>query len=197
MLKQLSINVHLIEPLVQMPCYAKFIKDMITKKRSINFQDDDRMHHYRIIATRSLVQKNEHPGSFSIPCTIGLLHFAKALCDLQESLNLIPLSIYKKLGLGDPKPTAIRLLMAVLTVKRPIRILNDVLVKGESFIFLANFVILDCEIDFEVPIIIRRPFHTRSRALGYIEKGQMKFWLNNEEMSFNVFRFMRKSGEIQ
>ena len=63
------------------------------------------MQHCSAIATRSLVQKKEDPGAFTIPCTIGLLHFAKALCDLGASINLMPLSIYKKLGLGDPKPT--------------------------------------------------------------------------------------------
>ena len=55
----------------------------------------------------------------------------------------MPLSIYKKLGLGDPNLTAMSLLMADQTVKRPIGILHDVLVKVESFIFLADFVILD------------------------------------------------------
>ena len=105
------------------------------KERSVTFEDDDRMQHYSAIATRSLVQKKQDPGAFTIPCTIGLLHFAKALCDLGASINLMPLSIYKKLGLGDPKPTAMRLLMADRTVKRPIGILHDVLVKVESFIF--------------------------------------------------------------
>ena len=114
------------------------------------------MQHWSAIAKRSLVQKKEDPSAFTIPCTIGLLHFAKALCYLGESTNLIPLSIYKKLGLGDPKPTAMRLLMADRTVKKPVRILHDVLVKVESFIFLADFVILDCEVNFEVPIILGR-----------------------------------------
>ena len=59
------------------------------------------------IATRSLVQKKEDPGAFTIPCTVGLLHFAKALCDLGGSINLMPLSIYKKMGLGDLKTTTI------------------------------------------------------------------------------------------
>ena len=68
----------------------------------------------------------------------------KALCDLGASINLMPLSIYNKLGLGDPKTTTMRLLMADRTVKRPRGILHDVLVKVESFIFSANFVILDC-----------------------------------------------------
>ena len=78
----------------------------------------------------------------------GLLNFAKTLCDLGANINLMPLSIYKKLGLGDPNPTAMRLLMVDRTVKRPIGILHDVLVKVESFIFMAHFVILDCEVDF-------------------------------------------------
>ena len=120
MLKQLSINVPLVEALEQMSGYAKFMKDLVTKKRSVTFEDDDRMQHCSAIATRSLVQKKEDSGAFTIPCTVGSLHFAKALCDLGESINLMPLSIYKKLGLGDPKPTAIRLLMVDRTVRRPI-----------------------------------------------------------------------------
>ena len=79
----------------------------------------------------------------------------------------MPLSIYKKLGLGDQKPTAMHLLMADRTVKRPIGILHDVLVKVESFIFLADFVILDCE----VPFILRSPFLSTGRALVDMEKG--------------------------
>ena len=59
------------------------------------------------------MQKKEDLGAFNIPCTIGLLHFAKALCDLGAIINLMSLSIYKKLCLDDPKPTAMRLLMAI------------------------------------------------------------------------------------
>ena len=109
----------------------------------------------------------------------------------------MPLSIYKKLGLGDPKPTAMRLLMVDRTVKRPIGILHDVLVKVEFFIFLADFAILDCEVDFEVPIILGRPFLAADRALVDMEKGQMKFRLNNKEETFNICKSMRQSGELQ
>ena len=101
MLKKLSINVPLVEALEQMSGYAKFMKDLVTKKRSVTFKDDDRLHHCSAIATRSLVQKKEDPGAFTIPCTDGSLHFAKALCDLGASINLMPLSIYKKMGLGN------------------------------------------------------------------------------------------------
>ena len=102
MLKQLSINVALVEALEQMPGYAKFMKDLVTKKRSVTFEDDDRLQQCTAIATRSLVQKKEDPGPFTIPCTVESLHFAKALCDLGASINLMPLSINKKLGLGVP-----------------------------------------------------------------------------------------------
>ena len=71
------------------------------------------------------------------------------------------------------------------------------LVKVESFIFPADFVILDCEVDFEVPIILGRPFLATGRALVDMERGQMKFRLNNEESTFNVCRTMRQSGELQ
>ena len=108
----------------------------------------------------------------------------------------MPLSIYKKLDLGDPKSTAMRLLMADRTVKRPIGILHDVLVKVESFIFPVDFVILNCEVDFEVPIILGRPFLATGRALVDLEKGQMKFWLNNEEVTFSICRSIRQSGEL-
>ena len=90
-----------------------------------------------------------------------------------------------------------RLVMADRTIKRSIGILHDVLVKVESFIFLADFVILDCEVDFEVPIILGRPFLVTGRALVYMEKGQMTFRLNDEEVTFNICRTTRQSGELQ
>ena len=88
-----------------------------------------------------------------------------------------------------------RLLMVDRTVKRPIGILHNVLVKVESSIFPVDFVILDCEVNFEVPIILGRPFLATGRALVDMEKEQMKFRLNNEEATFNICRSMRQSGE--
>ena len=52
-----------------MPCYAKFMKDLVTKNKSVTFEDDERLQHCSAIATRSLVQKKEDPGAFTIPCT--------------------------------------------------------------------------------------------------------------------------------
>ena len=70
----------------------------------------------------------------------------------------MPYSIYKQLGLGEPKLTNMRLLMADRTIKLPVVILYDVLVKVDRFIFPADFVIFDCEVQVEVPIILGRPF---------------------------------------
>ena len=75
----------MVEAIEQMLGYAKFMKDLVTKKRSITFEDDDSMQHCSDIATRSLVQKKEDPGACTIPCTVGSIHFAKALCDLGEA----------------------------------------------------------------------------------------------------------------
>ena len=83
--------------------------------------------------------------------------------------------------------------MADRTVKRTIGILHNVLVKVESFIFPADFVILDCEVDFEVPIILGRSFLATGRASVDMEKGQMKLRLNNKEETFNMCRTMRQS----
>ncbi|XP_049391627.1 uncharacterized protein LOC125856099 [Solanum stenotomum] len=111
---------------------------MVTKKRAVSFKDDDRLQHCSAISTMSLVQTKADPNAFTIPCTIGLLHLAKALCYLGASINLMLLFIYQRLGLGDPKPTAMRLLMANRIVKRPICVLHDLLMKVELFIFPAT-----------------------------------------------------------
>ncbi|KAK4729796.1 hypothetical protein R3W88_022784 [Solanum pinnatisectum] len=180
-----------------MPGYAKFMKDLVTKKKVVSFEDDDRLQHCSTIATRLLVQKKEDHGAFTIPCTIGLLHFPKALCDLGASINMMSLSIYKKFGLGTPKPIAMRLLMANRTLKKPIGVLQDVLMKVESFIFSEDFVILDCEVYFEVPIILGTPFLATGCALVNMEKGQMKFRLNSKELTFNIYRSMKKESNLK
>ncbi|XP_015167845.1 uncharacterized protein [Solanum tuberosum] len=130
------------------------------------------------IATRSLVQKKEDPCAFTIPCTIGI--------------NLMPLAIYEKLGLGVPKPTTMMLMMADRSVKRSVGILCDVLVKVDTFIFPADFVILDCKVDFEVPIILGKPFLATGRALVDVERRELKFRLNINEVRFNICRSMKQ-----
>ncbi|KAK4713469.1 hypothetical protein R3W88_019376 [Solanum pinnatisectum] len=143
-----------------------------------------------------LKQLSEDPGAFTILCTIGSIKFAKALRDMGANINLIPLAIYEKLGLGVPKPTTMRLMMVDRSVKRPVGILCDVLVKVDTFIFLADFVIMDCEVDFEVPIILGRPFLAMGRALVDVERGELKFRLNTDEVKFNICRSIKQPGDM-
>lgn len=67
MLKEVSVNIPLVEALEQMPGYATFMKDLVTKKRTVTMEPVENIHHCSAVATRSLVEKNEDPGAFTIP----------------------------------------------------------------------------------------------------------------------------------
>ena len=99
-------------------------------------------------------QKVKDPSSFIIPCTIGDSTFETALCDLRASINLMPLSIFWKLGLGEVKPITISLQMADCSLTYSRGVIEDVLVKVDTFIFLVDFVVLDIEEDWEIPMIL-------------------------------------------
>ncbi|KAK4713568.1 hypothetical protein R3W88_019475 [Solanum pinnatisectum] len=79
-----------------------------------------------------------------------------------------------------------RLLMADRSIKHPVGILCDILVKVDRFIFSTDFFILDCEIDAEIPIILGRTFLATGRALVDVESGELKFRVNEDEVTFNV-----------
>ncbi|XP_060216287.1 uncharacterized protein LOC132643762 [Lycium barbarum] len=128
-LKGFSTNIPLVEALEQMPGDAKFMKDLVTKRRHASFETVGVTHHCSSIVMKALVQTKEDLGDFTIPCTIRMYKFAKALCDLRVSINLMPLAIFNKLGLGTPRPTTMRLLMSDRTVKKPVGILYNVLVR--------------------------------------------------------------------
>ncbi|XP_059306513.1 uncharacterized protein LOC132057955 [Lycium ferocissimum] len=195
-LKGISINIPLVEALEQMPGYAKFMKDLVTNMRHASFETMGVTHHCSSIVTKALIQKKEDPGAFTIPCTIGMYKFGKALCDLGASINLMPLAIFNKLGLRTPRPTTMRLLMANRTMKRLVGILYDVLVRVDRFIFPADFVILDCEVDFEVPIILGRPFVATGRAFVDVERNDLKFRMNDEEVTFHIFKSMKQLTDM-
>ncbi|PNX62491.1 hypothetical protein L195_g061171, partial [Trifolium pratense] len=131
-----------------MPSYAKFLKELLTKKRK---PLDDEMvsmtEECSAIIQRKLPQKKKDPGSFTIPCSIGDLTIGQALCDLGASVNLMPLSIMKKIPGAVAKPTKMSLSLADRSVVYPEGILHDVLVRVGGFVFPADFVVLDMEED--------------------------------------------------
>ncbi|XP_070048915.1 uncharacterized protein [Nicotiana tomentosiformis] len=119
MLRQIQLNIPLIDALREMPGYAKMMKDLMSRK--FDFQDLSTVtltQTCSAVVTRPMTQKLSDPGSFSIPCTIGSYAFAKALCDLGANINLMPLAIYTKLGIGRARPTSMLLQLADRTVKR-------------------------------------------------------------------------------
>nr|XP_016456080.1 PREDICTED: uncharacterized protein LOC107780074 [Nicotiana tabacum] len=146
--------------------------------------------------TRRMAQKLSDPGSFTILCTIENYAFAKALCDLGANINLMLLAIYINLGIDRARPTSMLLQLADRTVKRPIGILDDVLVQVGKFVFPANFVILDFQVDGEIPIILGRSLLAAGRALIDCETGELKMRLNNKEIIFNVQQFMRRPNKF-
>ncbi|XP_070034447.1 uncharacterized protein [Nicotiana tomentosiformis] len=174
MMKSLSVNLPLVEDLEQIPSYAKFMKDLVTKKRSMNFETIKVTHQVNSIM-HSMSHKLEDTSSFTIPYTIGSAEFAKALCDLGASINLMPYFVFKTLGIGQPRPASMRLQMADHTMKRPLGMIEDVLVLVDKFILPANFVIIDCEIDYEVSIILGRTFLAMSKTLCDVEVGELIF----------------------
>ncbi|XP_070025483.1 uncharacterized protein [Nicotiana sylvestris] len=185
MMKSLSINVPLVEVLEQMPGYAKFMKDLVTKKRSMNCETIKMTHQVRAIM-HSMAPNLEDPGTFTIPCTIGSAEFAKILCDLGERINLMPYLIFKTLGIGKPRLTSMRLQMADRTMRKPLGVIEDVLVRVGKFILSADFVILDCEVDYEVLIILGRTFLTTRKALVDVEVGELTFRVGDEKVVFHV-----------
>ncbi|XP_047256128.1 uncharacterized protein LOC124888883 [Capsicum annuum] len=125
----LSINISPIKALPDMLGYAKFVKDLVSKKWLVKDETIEITHHYNAIISSTLAIRKKNLCSFTIQCTIGLFKFLKALFDLRESVKLMPYAIFHKLGLGKLKPTMMKLLMVDWSIKKPMGVLHDVLVK--------------------------------------------------------------------
>ncbi|XP_047160042.1 uncharacterized protein LOC124830397 [Vigna umbellata] len=138
--KKLHINIPFAEALEQMLSYAKFMKDLLSKKRKL--QEDE-----------------------TIMLTVG-----KALCNLEASINLMPLSIFKRLGIGEVKPTMITLQLENCSMTYPYGIVEDVSVKVDKFIFPSDFVVLDMEEDAKVPM----------------EQGELMLRVGDEKVTFSI-----------
>ena len=163
--QKLEVSMPFTEVVTQMPLCAKFLKDILSKKRKIAEEGIVNLTATcSAVIKRGLPEKMKDPGSFTIPCTIGEFEFPKALCDSGASINLMPYSIAKKLSLGEIIPTTVTLQMADFLAK-PEGIIENVLVKVGKFIFPADFIILDMEEDSQVPLLLGRPFLATGAAL--------------------------------
>ena len=125
--------------------------------------------------------------SFTISCKIRNLIFERALYDLGTSINLMSLSIFRRLGLGEARLTTVTLQLANRSLKHPRGVIEDVLVKVDKFIFPVDFIVLDMEEDMEISIILGRPFLATGRAMIDVQKGELKLRVQDEEVKLNVF----------
>ncbi|XP_062109696.1 uncharacterized protein LOC133821379 [Humulus lupulus] len=186
--KNLHINIPFNEALEKMPNYLKFLKKNLSKKRKLKeYETVAVTEECSGILQQKLPSMLKDPGSFNIPCSIGGLLETKALCDLGASINLMLLSIFRELNLGEARPTTVSLQMADYLIKHPRGIIEDVLVKVDNFIFFANFIVLDMEEDTNFPIILGRPFLATGRALIDVQKGELKLQVQNEVVTCSVF----------
>ncbi|XP_009624503.1 uncharacterized protein [Nicotiana tomentosiformis] len=122
MLKQLYVNVPFTEVLTQMPTYAKFLKEILSSKRKLDETKVVKLNaYYSAILQNKIPKKCGDPGSFTIPYSLGSENFDKALCDSDASINLMPLSVFKKLEgeLGVIKSAPVSLQLADQTTIRP------------------------------------------------------------------------------
>ena len=128
-LKQVKINIPLLDMIKQVPIYAKFLKDLCTVKRRIKFSKKT----FLIKKVSARIEnktsvKYKDLGCPIISVQIGDTYMEKALLDLGASVNLLPYSIYNQLGLGEPKATTMTLSLVDRSIKVPRGIVEDVLV---------------------------------------------------------------------
>ena len=196
-LEQVKVNIPLLDIIKQVPAYAKFLKDLCTIKKGLGIEKKAFLTEQvsAIIQSKNPV-KYKDPGSPTISVNIGGNCIDKSLLDLGASVNLMPYSVYKQLGLGELKPTNITLSLADRSVKIPKGIIEDVLVKVDKFYYPVDFVVLDTEpIANEpnhVPIILGRPFLATANAIINCRNGVMQLTFGNMTLELNIFHLNNK-----
>ena len=183
-LRQVKVNIPLLDMIKQVPTYAKFLKDFCTMKRGLNIDKKAFLTEYvSAIIQCKTPMKYKDPGYPTILVNIGGTCVEKALLDLGASVNLMPYSIYKQLGLGELKPTTIKLSLADRSIKIPKGTIKDVLIQVDKFYYPVDFVVLDTELVAEgpnyVPIILGRPFLATSNAIINFQNGVMQLTFGN------------------
>ncbi|XP_070035224.1 uncharacterized protein [Nicotiana tomentosiformis] len=174
---QVQLNIPLVDVLHKIPTYAKYIKDIVAHKRRLaEFETVVLTEECTSRVQNKLPQKLKDPGSFTIPVRIGNIDVGRAFCDLGTSINLMPLSLFKQLQLADR------------SIAYPEGVIEDMLLQIGKFIFPADFIILDYEVDEKVPIILGQPLLATGDAIIKVREGKMIMRVDNEEAVFNVYK---------
>ncbi|XP_059306420.1 uncharacterized protein LOC132057845 [Lycium ferocissimum] len=178
--------------------YKKFLD--LLKQVHVNVPLFDMLQEYATVALTEectsriqnrLPTKLKDLGSFTIEISIRKQVVARALCDLGASIHLMPSSIFRKLGLGVPRPTTIVLQLVDKSLARSEGIIEDVLVQVGSLIIPADFMILDFEPNLEILFILGRPFLATGRSLIDVAAGQLTIRVHDKVEVFNAYKVLK------
>ncbi|XP_039007856.1 uncharacterized protein LOC120135699 [Hibiscus syriacus] len=180
-----------------MPTYDKFLKDIVTNKRKAEKYETITTTKEYCSSLSKLPPKIQYPGNFIIPFSIEENYVEKELCDLGSSVNLMPKSIFLNFGIGNTRPTSVILQLANRFHVHLDGRVKDVIVKVDKFVFLVDFLILDCEVDATTPIILGRPFLATRRILIDCEKGELTMRVADQCVTINVFHTLKYMDEAE
>ncbi|CAN6441210.1 unnamed protein product [Victoria cruziana] len=192
MFRAVRINLPLLDAIRQVPAYARFLKELCTKKRRSKKVPECVLlsEETSSLLQRRLPPKLEDPGAPIIPCVLGDILVKRALLDLGASVNVLPGYFYDMFNLEGLKPTSMTIQMADRSVKAPRGVLEDVLLKIEDFVFPVDFVILDMEgvnAENQTPIILGRPFLATANACINCRTGVLEISFGDRKLRMNIF----------
>ncbi|GKD89144.1 reverse transcriptase domain-containing protein [Tanacetum coccineum] len=180
MFKQLRLEIGLKDALVEMPKFNKWLSSLLRNKEKLEEIAITTVNaECSAIILNKVPEKLEDPRKFLIPCALQELDRTNALADSGASINRLPHSIYKQLGLRALKPTRMTLELA-----NPMGIAEDVVVRVDGFTFLADFVMVNFEPDPRVPIILGRPFLRTAKALIDLYEEKLTLRVGSDKLVF-------------
>ncbi|CAM8953969.1 unnamed protein product [Rhodiola kirilowii] len=183
MLKKLYVYMPFHELIKKAPLYNKFLKDILSKKRTIE-EDDPHLLNYECSAlfSQQIPQKVEDPDKFTIPCSIGDMNFSSPLADLGASVSIMPLAIYHKLKLKGVKSAKMTLQLADGTTRRPWGLVENVPIKVDKFYIPCDFVVIDIGDNFTSSLILGRPFLAIAGFKVDVGKGKLTLKIGGEKV---------------
>ncbi|GKD80877.1 reverse transcriptase domain-containing protein [Tanacetum coccineum] len=193
--QDMSFEISLADALILMPKFASTLKALIGNKEKLSEMARTPLNeHCSAVILNKLPEKLGDPGKFLIPCDFPRMEECLALADLGASINLMPLSVWKKLSLPELTPTCMTLELADRSITKPIGIAEDVYLKVGKFKFPADFVVVDFDADPRVPLILGRSFLKTGRALIDVYEGELTLCVGKEALTFNLDQTSRYSS---
>jgi len=135
---------------------------------------------------QKLPQKLGDPGSFSMPCVIGSETIDKTMCNLGDNISLLPLSLFKRMGICELKPTEVALKLADRTNIHAVGFIEDIPIKVGGIYIPTDFIILDMDEDDQVPILLGRPFLATVGAIVDVKGGRIVFRVSDAMVGFGM-----------